>query len=211
MLVLTLSWNSYYSFTNPLKLLLKNKLEDNELCHSFIHQLTTVFNENQFTAVGLSQTLNRFIAPRADIFAITHYNHAVTRYMADTPHEDVPSTNPQLIEKNLIRWDYTFHLDGTNKKYDNIIARALTNTKAYEPFFSTFNHFALTFHFLTPKEWDVHSSHEIMLKSKLNHTYTYSKLIQKHCINNSPARNPQPVTHNIVLWLSTPSTHYHFS
>ena len=111
--------------------------------------------------------------------------------MEDTSHGDDPKTNPQLTENFFIRAEYIFHSDSTNKKFDNIIARALANIKAHEPFFSKFKHFGLRFHFLTPKKRDVPCSDKIMLKTKLTHTYTYYKFIQKHYLSNTPARNPQ--------------------
>ena len=111
--------------------------------------------------------------------------------MKNTPHEDDPNTNPQLTEFFFIGSEYIFHLDSTNRKFGNIIARALTNTKAYEPFFSKFNLFALTFHFLTPKEREINCSHEIMFQTKITHTYTYYKFKQKHYITNIPDSNPQ--------------------
>ena len=49
--------------------------------------------------------------------------------------------------------------------------------KAY---LTKFNHFAVTFHFPTPKERNLHCSHEIMLKTKLTHSYTYCKSIKHH-------------------------------
>ena len=89
--------------------------------------------------------------------------------------------------------EVTPHEDNPNKKFDHLIARGLTNTKAYETFFSKSNHFALTllFHFFALKERDLHYSREIMLKNKLTHTYTYCTFIRKHYITNTPARNPQ--------------------
>ena len=39
--------------------------------------------------------------------------------------------------------------------YDHIIYTTLRDTKAYDSFFSKFNHFSLTFNFLTPKERDL--------------------------------------------------------
>ena len=56
--------------------------------------------------------------------------------------------------------------------------------------FQKFNHFSLTFHFLTPKKRDLHCSLEIMLRTKQKHTYTYYKFIQHHCTLNAPARQP---------------------
>ena len=49
------------------------------------------------------------------------------------------------------------------KKYDKVISVALRNTNAYESYFNNINHFSLTFHFLTPKERDLHCSREVML------------------------------------------------
>ena len=77
---------------------MKNNPEDNELCNSIIHQLTTALNANHFTTIELGQTLNRFIAPRANRFSINNYDHAVTRYMEDTPKEDDPNINPDYRE-----------------------------------------------------------------------------------------------------------------
>ena len=95
----TLSWTTYYRFTNPLSLPLKNNPEYNELCQSRPHELTTPLYGNQFTTIGLIQTLNRFIAPRANRFSINLYNHAITRYMEDNSNKDDPNTNPPLTEK----------------------------------------------------------------------------------------------------------------
>ena len=78
-----------------------------------------------------------------------------------------------------------------NKKYDHIISAALRDTKAYDSYFSKINHFSLTFNFLTPKEFDLHCSHQIMLrKKKQTHTYTDYKFIQHHYTTNTPSLNP---------------------
>ena len=76
-----------------------------------------------------------------------------------------------------------FVIDSKNKKYDNIISTALTETKAYDSYFTKFNHFSLTFNFLTPKERDLHRSHEVMLRTKLTHTYTYYKFFSTPLYN----------------------------
>ena len=55
---------------------------------------------------------------RANRLSINHYDHAVTSYIEDTPHEDNPITNPQLTEKFFIRSKYIFHLDSTDTKFD---------------------------------------------------------------------------------------------
>ena len=154
--------------------------------------------------MGLNQTLNRFIASRANRISVKPYDHAITRYTENTPNEDYTNTNPQLTMKFFIEFEYIFHLDSTNKNFDKLIARALTNSNAYESFSTNFYHFALTFHFFTPKERDLYCSHEIMLRSKLAHTYTYYKVIQKHYITNPAARNPQ---HRFMF---TDSKYYHF-
>ena len=45
------------------------------------------------------------------------------------------------------------------KKQDTIISTALKDTKAYNSYFDKFNHFSLTFDFLTPKKLDLHCFH----------------------------------------------------
>ena len=120
-------------------------------------------HENQFTTPGL----NRFIAPKANQFSNNHYNHAVTRYIEDSPYDDDPHINPQLTENFFI-----FYLDSTNKKLDHIIDHALKTQKPMNRSFQ-FNHFALTFNYLTPKERDMYCSHKIVLKTKTTHTYKY--------------------------------------
>ena len=52
--------------------------------------------------------------------------------MEDTPNENEPKTSPQLTGKVFIRSENKCHSDSTNKKFDNIIARALTNIKVYD-------------------------------------------------------------------------------
>ena len=90
----TLSWTSYYHFTNPLSLLLYNNQEDNEICQTRIHHLITAFYEKQFTTIGLTQTLKRFVAWKTNRFSINHYDQAIARYMEDTFLEDDTNTNP---------------------------------------------------------------------------------------------------------------------
>ena len=53
---------------------------------------------------------------------------------------------------------------------------------------TTFHFFS--FHFLIPKERDLHCSHEVMLRTKQTHTYTYYKFIQDHYTLKAPARQP---------------------
>ena len=63
----TLSWTSYYHFTKPLSLPSYNNQEGNDLCHTRLHHLTTTVHEKQFTAIRLTQTLNRFVAPKSKL------------------------------------------------------------------------------------------------------------------------------------------------
>ena len=65
---------------------------------------------------------------------------------------------------------------------------------AYD-YFNKLNHFSLTFHFLTPKERDLHCSHEVMLQTKQAHKYTFYKFIQHHYTLNTPAREVKGVTY----------------
>ena len=76
-----------------------NKPADNEISQSRLPQLTTALHEKQFTTLGLTQTLNRFVAEKPNRFSIKHYNHAIARYMEDTVREEDENTNPQLTEK----------------------------------------------------------------------------------------------------------------
>ena len=50
--------------------------------------------------------------------------------------------------------------------------------------------FSLIFHFLTPKERDLHCSHDIMLRIKQTHTYTYYKFIRNHFNLHTSSRQP---------------------
>ena len=121
-----------------------NKPTNNELCVSLILQLTNALRLYQFIAIGLNQTPNRFIAQKVNRFSFNHYDFNVTRYMEDSPYEDDPNINPQLTEKIFINLDYIFHLDSTKKKKIRQYHRSRINK-----FFSKFNHFALSFNFLT--------------------------------------------------------------
>ena len=58
-----------------------------------------------------------------------------------------------------------------------IIPEAYT-FQAYESVYEKFETFLLTFHFLTPKERDLHCSHDIMLRTKQTHTHIYYNFIQ---------------------------------
>ena len=109
-------------------------------------------------------------------------------------------------KKLFIKPEYLFQIDSTNKKFDNIIATAVKNTKACLSYFNNFNHFALTILFLTPKERELHCSHEVMLRTKITHTYTYYKSIQHHYTSNTPTRNP----HHIFTFINSKYTSPYF-
>ena len=101
---------------NLLALSLYNTPEDNESCQSRLHKLTSAIHEKHFTTIGLNQTLNRSIAQRANRFSIYHYDHAITRYIEDTPNEDDPNVDPQLKDIFFIKFEYVFHIDINNQK-----------------------------------------------------------------------------------------------
>ena len=50
--------------------------------------------------------------------------------------------------------------------------------------------FSLTFHFLTPKKHVLHCSHDITLRTKQRHTYTYYLFNQNHFHTHTPSRQP---------------------
>ena len=93
-----------------------NKSADNELCQPRLQKLTTALHEKQFTTIGLNQTLNKFIAPRANRFYINHYDHSTTRYMENTDIEDDTNTSPKLTENDFITSEHVFKIDSTIQK-----------------------------------------------------------------------------------------------
>ena len=76
----------------------KKNPEDNELCQTQLHHLITELHEKQFTTIGLTRTLNRFVAQKANRFSINHYGHAIARYM-----DDDENTNLQQSDKFFIK------------------------------------------------------------------------------------------------------------
>ena len=92
------------------------------------------------------------------------------------PYDTEPAVNSQLTKKFFIKSEHSSHIDITTK-IDHITDHAIMNTKAYEPFFSKFDHYELIFKLQTLKEGDTNYSHEVKLKSKFAHTYTYSEII----------------------------------
>ena len=123
---------------------------------------------------------NQITSPEANDYSIDYYDHNIIRPKEDIFLNNDPFANPQLTEKFFFKTPYTFTLNILNKKNDNVISAALRDIHAYDLYFNKFNHFSLTFHFLTPKERDLHCSHENMLRTKQTHTYTYYKFIQHH-------------------------------
>ena len=147
----TLSWTSFYHFTNPLSLPLYNTPHDIEVCSTQLYLLTTALTSKQFTQIGYRQSLIKFIAPKPNEFSIDYYDHNIIRLNEDIFLNNDPFANTQLTEKFFIKTPYTFTLDTLNKKYNNVISAALRDIHAYDSYFNKFNHFSRTFHFLTPK------------------------------------------------------------
>ena len=183
-----LSWTSLYHFTNPLSQPLYNTPYDNEQCSFQLYLLTTALTPKQFTRIGCKQPLIRFTAPKTNEYFIDHYDHYIQKPNEDTFLNDDKIANPQLTEKFFIETSYVFTLNFLDKKYDHVISAALRDIQAYDSCFNKFNNFSPTFHFLTPKERDLHCSHDIMLRTKQTHTYTYYKITQHLYTHNTPAR-----------------------
>ena len=68
--------------------------------------------------------------------------------MEDSPYYTDTSTGARITENFFIKSEYIFLIDSTNKNCDHIMDHEPTNAKAYEPFFSKFNHIALLYNFL---------------------------------------------------------------
>ena len=145
-------------------------------------------NPKQFTQIGYRQSLTKFTATKANDYSIDYYDHNIIPHNEDILLSNDPFANPQLTEKFFIKTPYTFTLNIFLKKYDNVISAALHDIHAYDSYFNKFNHFSLTFQFLTPKVPDLHCSHEVMLRTKQTHTYAYYKFIQHHYTLKTPAR-----------------------
>ena len=110
------------------------------------------------------------------------------------------NANPQITEKLFIKSSYVFTINCMNKKNDQIISAALRDTKALDSYFSKFNHFSLTFNFLTPKEREL-----CYAQNKLTHTL----------VTNSYNTNTQLIhhheTHTINFKSLAPYTLHHSS
>ena len=186
----TLSWTSYYHFTNPLCLPLSNTSIDIERNKDILYRLTTPLTARQFTYVGYKKSLKIHTAPRANEYTLEYYDHNIIRANQDQFLDDDRFANPQITEKFFIKTPYVFTLNIFDRKFDHIISEALTNTQAYESFKERFQIFSLTFHFLAPHERDLHCSHDIMLRTKQTHTYSYYRFIQNHFDLHTPSRQP---------------------
>ena len=181
---------SHYHFTNPLSLSLHNASYDNEVCSTQLYHLTTALTPKQFTQIGYRQSLTKFTAPKANYYSIDYYDHNISRPKEDLFLNNDPFPNPQLTEIFFIKTPYTFTLNILNKHYDNVISAVLQTFHAYDSYFNKFNHFSLTFHFLTPKERDLHfrDSHQFSIFlyythtqcHVLNYTNTYIHILQIH-------------------------------
>ena len=184
----TLSWTSYYHFTNPLCLPLSSTSIDIDRNKDMLYQLTTPLTARQFTYVGYKKSLKIHTAPRANEYTLEYYDHNIIRANQDQFLDDDRFANPQITEKFFIKTPYVFTLNIFDRKFDHIISEALTNTQAYESFKERFQIFSLTFHFLAPHERDLHCSHDIMLRTKQTHTYSYYRFIQNHFDLHTPSR-----------------------
>ena len=149
-----------------------------------------------------------FTAPKADVYSIEYYDHDIIRPNQDHFIKDDMFANPQLTEKYFIRTPYVFTLSTLDKKYDHLISEALCDIQASESYYNHFNLLSLTFNFLTPKEHDLNCSHDIMLRTKQTHTYTYYRFIQNHYALHTPSRQPH---HRYQLINSKHTSHIFFS
>ena len=141
-------------------------------------RLTTALTTVQFTYVGYKELLKTFTALRANDYSVEYYDHNIIRSNQDQFLDDDKFANPQITEKFFIKSSNIFTLNIIDKNHDHIISEALSDIQAYESFHEKFQTFSLTFHFLTPKERDLHCSHDIMFRTKQTHTYTYYRFIQ---------------------------------
>ena len=157
---------------------------------NLLYRLTTLLTRRQFTYVGFKKLLKTFTAPRANDFSIDYYDHNIIRPNQDQFLDEERFANPQLTKKFFIKTPYLFALNIFDKKHDHVVSEALIDIQAYESFYDKFQLFSLTFHFLSPQERDLHCSHDIMLRTKQTHTYTYYRFIQNHFDLHTPSRQP---------------------
>ena len=186
----TLHWTAYYHFTNPLCLPLSSTNDDIEKNKNMLYRLSATLTPRQFTYVAYKKLLKTFTAPRANEFTIEYYDHNIIRTNQDRFLDEDRFANPQLTEKFFIKTSYVFTLNIFDRKYDHIISEALNDVQAYESFTDKFQLFSQTFHFLAPHERDLHCSHDIMLRTKQTHTYTYYRFVQNHFDLHTPSIQP---------------------
>ena len=146
-----------------------------------MYRLITSLTPRQFTYVGYKKLLKTFTAPRANNFSIEYYDHNIIRPNQDQFLDDDRFAKPQTTQNFFIK---------TSSKHDHIVSEALSNIQANETFYDKFQLFSLTFHFLSPKERDLHCSYDIMLRTKQTHTYTYDRFIQNLFDLHTPSRQP---------------------
>ena len=183
-LIPTLHWTSFYDFSNPLRLSPINTPQEIVKYENDLHRLTTALSPRQFTHVGYKKkTKKMFTAPRDKDYSIEHYDHNIIRPNQDQLLDDDKFANPQLTEKFFIRTPYIFTLSSLDK---NMIT---SSQKHY--YYAKFDNFSLTFHFFTPKERDLHCSHDIMLRAKQTHIYTCYRFKQNHYDLHTPSRQPR--------------------
>ena len=187
----TLHWTAFYNYTNLLYLPLTNINENIEKNKNILYRLTTSLTPRQFTYVRYEKLLKTFTAPRANDFSTEYYDHNTIRPNQDQFLDEDRFANPQLTENLFIKTPYLFTLNIFAKKHDHIISEALVDIQAYESFFDKFHLFSLFFHFLSSQERDLHCSHNIMLRTKQTHTYTYYRFIQNHFDLHTPSRQPR--------------------
>ena len=185
----TLHWTAYYNFTNALCLPLTNTHDSIEKNKDMLYRLTTTLTPRQFTYLGYKKLLRTFTAPRANEFAIEYYDHNIIRPNQDQFLDEDRFENPQQAEKSY-KTSYVFTLNIFDRKNDHNISESLADIQAYESFYDKFQLFSLTFLFLSPQERDLHCSHDIMLRTKQTHTYTYYRFIQNHFYLHTPSRQP---------------------
>ena len=189
-LIPTLHWTSFYYFSNPLCIPLINTPHEVEKSKMDLFRLTTALTSRQFTHVGHKKLLKIFTARRANDYSIEYYDHNIIRPNQDQFLDKDKFANPQLTEKFFHPNKLHLYIELIDKKHYHIISEALIDIQAYESFYDKFETFSLTFHFLTPKERDVHCSHDIMLRTKQTHTYTYYRFIQNHFNLHTLSRQP---------------------
>ena len=101
----TLSWTSFYHFTNPLSLPLYNTPNDNEQCSTQLNLLTTALTPKKFSYIGYKQSLIKFSAPKTNEYSI---DHNIKRPNENIFLNDYQFASPQPTEKFFIKTPYVF-------------------------------------------------------------------------------------------------------